>query len=102
MAAMAHKVTLVGDGVLIQWDTGKTVIYPYRELRLACRCAHCEDEITHERRLDPASVPESIVVVDYLMIGKYGIQFLWSDGHEAGIYTFKMLTEDLNDENSNA
>ena len=41
--------------------------------------------------MDPATVPANIQAEDYLMVGKYAVQFLWSDGHYTGIYPFDML-----------
>ena len=82
------------DGRLaILWDDGHSAVYEPRPLRLACRCAHCEDEWTGERRLEAASVPDGISLVDIKPVGRYGYQFNWSDGHSTGIYTFERLRE---------
>ena len=82
------------DGRLaILWDDGHHAVYEPRPLRLACRCAHCEDEWTGERRLEATSVPEEISLVDIRPVGRYGYQFNWSDGHNTGIYTFERLRE---------
>lgn len=85
------KFDLVATGVQASWSDGTKCVFPYRMLRLACRCAHCEDELTQERRLDEKSVAEDIIAVELLDIGRYGVQILWSDGHEAGIFPFSLL-----------
>jgi len=90
---LVKKFEMLDAGLRTEWSDGATIVFPYRMLRLACRCAHCEDEITHERRLRAESVPEDIIAVDVLEIGRYGAQILWSDGHEAGIFPFEMLRE---------
>ena len=36
--------------------------------------------------LNVAMVPEDIIAVDYLEVGRYALQFLWTDGHSTGIY----------------
>jgi DUF971 family protein len=41
--------------------------------------------------LDAATVSANIQAEDYLMVGKYAVQFLWSDGHYTGIYPYDML-----------
>ncbi len=85
------EVELDNQGVRIQWKDGHRSVYPHRFLRLRCPCAHCVDEWTRAPRLDPATVPEDVQAVDHLMIGKYAIEFLWSDTHYTGIYTFEFL-----------
>tara|TARA_Y100001936_G_scaffold252938_2_gene314981 strand:- start:613 stop:804 length:192 start_codon:yes stop_codon:yes gene_type:complete len=41
--------------------------------------------------LNVAQVPDDIIAADHLMVGKYAIQFLWTDGHDSGIYPYEML-----------
>ncbi len=80
------------DGRLtILWDDGHAAVYEPGALRLACKCAHCEDEWTGERRLTAAHIPADIRLNDIKPIGRYGYQFFWSDGHSTGIYTFERL-----------
>jgi DUF971 family protein len=80
------------DGRLaILWDDGHRSVYEPRALRLACKCAHCEDEWTGARRLEASAVPEDTALVDVKPVGRYGYQLYWSDGHSAGIYTFERL-----------
>ena len=82
------------DGRLsILWDDGHRSVYEPRPLRLACRCAHCEDEWTGERRLQAGAVPADVRLDEMRTVGRYGYQFFWSDGHSTGIYTFDRLRE---------
>ena len=55
--------------------------------------ASCIDEITREPRLDPATVSEEVRVDDYMPVGSYALQFLFTDAHYTGIYTFELLRE---------
>ena len=41
--------------------------------------------------LNVATVPDDVIVVDYIEVGRYALQFLWTDGHSTGIYPFRML-----------
>jgi len=75
----------------IDWHDGHTSLYAVRDLRLACRCANCVDEHSGLPRLEPASVPADVVPVNLKSVGRYAIQFDWSDGHDTGIYTFDQL-----------
>ncbi len=82
-----------GD-IHFEWDReGHVGVFPARQLRLACRCALCVDEMSGRPLLDPAMVPEDVRADAIELVGAYGIRFRWSDGHSAGIYTFEMLRD---------
>jgi len=75
----------------ITWGPGHTVRLPTKLVRTECGCASCVDERTGERILDPRSVPEDIDILDMRPVGNYAIQIRWSDGHDAGLYTWERL-----------
>lgn len=85
------EVRILPAGVHIRWRDGHESLYPHRYLRLACPCAGCVDEMTGRRVLDPASVPPGVVAVEWLEVGRYALQFLWSDAHYTGIYPYRLL-----------
>jgi DUF971 family protein len=90
----ARPVELGQDGpstLTVRWSHGHAGRHDVRALRLACRCAQCEDEWTGERRLDDGSVPQDVHPLAIEPVGLYGLQVRWSDGHETGIYTFETL-----------
>ena len=37
------------------------------------------------------NVGEDIEALDHMTVGRYALQFLWSDGHDTGIYPYEML-----------
>ena len=85
-------VTRRDDGVLIEWDAaGHRALYPARELRIACPCAECVEEMSGRRLLDPATVAPDIRPLEVRLVGAYGLRISWSDGHGTGIYTFERL-----------
>lgn len=87
-----HAINRRDDGLLIEWDeTGHEALYPARELRLACPCAACVDEMSGRPLLDPARVSPEILPVSLGLVGAYGLRVQWSDGHGTGIYTFERL-----------
>lgn len=88
---VSEQVVMTGEGVQIKWTDGRTCLFPYRYLRLQCACAACVEEMTGRPILNPISVPEDIIAVEYINVGKYALQFLWTDGHDSGIYPFKAL-----------
>ncbi len=85
---------IVGLGqatVRIVWDEGDEDTWTARELRLRCTCAHCISEVTGEKLLDPARVPEDITVSHMALVGNYGLGVHFSDGHTTGIYRLRDL-----------
>ncbi len=87
-----RRIEIQPDGGLsILWDDGHRGVYSGRELRLACRCALCEDEWSGARRLDAASLPADVTARQVKPVGRYGLQIDFSDSHNTGIYTFQRL-----------
>lgn len=80
------------DGLLIEWDqSGHSGHFPARDLRLACPCAECVEEMSGRPLLDPARVPADVRPLSLALVGAYGLRIAWSDGHGTGIYTFERL-----------
>ncbi|MEN8148530.1 MAG: DUF971 domain-containing protein, partial [Planctomycetota bacterium] len=77
--------------IRVLWSDGRESRFAARALRLVCTCAECVSEMTGERLLDPATVPEDIRATGVQLVGRYGVSFDWSDGHSTGIYTFEAL-----------
>ncbi|MEE8061699.1 MAG: DUF971 domain-containing protein [Gemmatimonadales bacterium] len=89
---MPHAIRRRDDGLLITWvQDGPVTRLPARELRLACPCAACHEEMTGAPLLDPQQVSKDIVPEAVGLVGGYGIRISWSDGHDTGIYTFPAL-----------
>jgi len=85
------EVTNSDDAIIILWDDGHRSTYGHRMLRLRCQCASCVDEMSGRPRLDPDRVPQDVRAVDQMQVGNYALQFLWSDTHYTGIYTYLFL-----------
>lgn len=75
----------------ILWEDGHHDDYDVRDLRLACRCALCVEEMSGRKLLDPKKVRSDVSPRQIVSIGNYAIQFDWSDGHNSGIYSFTDL-----------
>ncbi len=86
-----EKIELTSDGVIVSWDDGHVSEYGAKYLRVNCGCAECVEEWSQRKILDPATVPADIHAEDYMTVGRYAVQFLWSDAHFTGIYPFDML-----------
>jgi len=80
-----------GDPPRIVWDDGVTLTYSARDLRLACPCAACRDEMTGVKTLKDADVPLTIAIVESRPVGRYGQNLVFNDGHASGIYVNDLL-----------
>ena len=83
--------TADGAALSIQWMDGSASILAPRLLRIRCPCARCVDEMTGQRILRPEDVAEDVYPVAIHYVGRYALQFVWSDGHSTGIYPFDYL-----------
>jgi ATP-binding protein involved in chromosome partitioning len=75
----------------LRWHDGHDQQIDIRDLRLACRCAACVDEMSGRAVLEPATVPLNIAPTRIWSLGNYAIGVSFSDGHRSGIYTFGHL-----------
>lgn len=83
-----------GDaGLRITWADDCVCVYTAAELRRHCPCAQCVNEWTGQRVLKPESISEELTIADLNIVGRYALNFRWSDGHETGIYSFRYLRE---------
>ena len=86
------KSVKASEGTLtIEWSDGHASTYSCRTLRLACRCAACIDEWSHESRIVPDQIPAEITPKKIEVVGQYALHFTWSDGHDTGIYAYDYL-----------
>ena len=75
--------------VEITWSDGHASDFPYEYLRGWCPCALCQGhggERHFVRSVDPRL--EKIEPV-----GNYAFNLIWSDGHDAGIFSYAYLRE---------
>ena len=93
MSTQLHidSLDLVDQEIRIEWADGHRSRYDARDLRLSCGCAQCINEWSRRKLLDPITVAADIRAEDHLMVGRYAVQFLWSDAHYEGIYPFEVL-----------
>ncbi len=93
------EITPTEDGTRLRivWRDGAVSEYEPRTLRLKCPCAGCVDEMSGLRTLRPETVPEDVYPEAIHYVGRYALEFHWSDGHATGIYTWEYLRR-LSDE----
>lgn len=93
LAASHVKVKRAENLVEVRWADDKVSCYRVYDLRCGCRCAGCVDEITGARILDVDSVSKDISVRALQPVGGYAIKLTFTDGHDAGLFTWEYLRE---------
>ena len=79
--------------ISIAWSDEKENTYRAADLRRVCPCAGCVNEWTGERTLKPETVAADLTFSSIAVVGRYALNFNFSDGHDTGIYSFKYLRE---------
>ena len=89
-----YAVRRLEDGAVIEIEgvqLAHTGRYRARDLRLACPCAGCVDEMSGRALLAPEAIPEDVRAVAIKLVGAYALHFQWSDGHATGMYPWTLL-----------
>jgi DUF971 family protein len=79
------------SAVSIEWSDEAETAYNAVQLRAACPCASCVNEWTGERILKREDVPSDITFSRITIVGRYALNFHFSDGHDTGIFSFNFL-----------
>ena len=77
--------------VSIKWSDDAETRFDAAGLRRACPCAGCVNEWTGEKMLNDANVPDDISFRHISIVGRYALNFHFSDGHDSGIFSFAFL-----------
>ncbi|MDQ7066247.1 MAG: DUF971 domain-containing protein [candidate division KSB1 bacterium] len=91
------------DTLQIEWDDGHVSIFNIVYLRDHCPCAYCKESRRKQSIAKPKVLLSTVqqafgqgqspTLLEAHVVGKYAIKFIWSDGHEDGIYPFTLLRE---------
>jgi DUF971 family protein len=93
-AVEPREIVQEGERALrLVWADGRECRYGAAELRRVCPCAQCVNEWTGERTLRAESISDELAVESVELVGRYALNFRWSDGHQTGIYSFRLLRE---------
>jgi DUF971 family protein len=95
LAAFPEALEMMDDEAVLQitWDDGHVSRHRLEVLRAACPCAHCKGHAPEQsQNLTPEQFP-GIKLVDMAAVGRYAYNLIFSDHHNTGIYTLKMLYE---------
>ncbi len=88
------QVDFDAETITLTWaDTGETAKVSNVDLRAACSCALCIDEMTRAPLLDPKAIPTDIHAEKVGIIGNYAVTVDWSDGHNTGFFPYSTIRE---------
>lgn len=79
------------SAVSIKWSDDAETTYNAVQLRSACPCAGCVNEWTGERTLKADDIPTDTSFSRITIVGRYALNFHFSDGHDTGIFSFDYL-----------
>ena len=91
---MSEPVQIIEESeseVSITWSDDIETRYSAVELRQSCPCAACINEWTGEKILDDAKIPSDLSFKHISIVGRYALNFHFSDGHDSGIFSFAFL-----------
>jgi DUF971 family protein len=77
--------------ISISWSDEAETKYNAADLRRACPCAGCINEWTGEKMLKAETVADDLSFSSISIVGRYALNFHFSDGHDTGIYSFDYL-----------
>jgi DUF971 family protein len=77
--------------ISIVWSDDAETKYNAADLRRNCPCAGCVNEWTGEKMLKDETVSDDLNFSHISVVGRYALNFHFSDGHETGIFTFPYL-----------
>lgn len=75
----------------IKWSDNNESKYTAAELRRVCPCASCRDEWTGEKILDERQISDDLTFTAMSIVGRYALNFVFSDNHDTGIFSFEYL-----------
>lgn len=96
MTLQLVNLQVIGRELAIAWSDGHETYVPLETLRRSCPCAVCNGEPDVLGRGEKPRVnytAKSFDLDSYEMVGGYGWQPKWADGHAAGIYSVAYLRQ---------
>jgi DUF971 family protein len=75
--------------VVLTWDDGHVSSFDLDYLRSWCPCASCQGHAPTAKYL--SLLGQELVHLEG--VGNYAVAFRWADGHDTGIYSFRMLRQ---------
>jgi DUF971 family protein len=87
------QISFDAQNILLKFQDGRQIVLDHRQVRLACQCAVCVNEMTGKKMLNPAQVKVDIAPKEITPLGNYAIGINWNDGHSSGIFPYTLLEQ---------
>jgi DUF971 family protein len=90
MTPQIRNLQIVGRELAIAWSDEHETFLTLEQLRKECPCAVCNGEPDVLGRGEKPKVkhtPASYELASYELVGGYGWQPKWADGHNTGIFS---------------
>lgn len=82
----------ISNGTLeILWSDGKQQRFTHVFLRIQCQCTHCKSH--HLREKTRGVVSPQLRITEIRPVGTYGMQLIFNNGHDRGIYPWTYLRD---------
>lgn len=93
-----RKMEIHEEALHVEWPDGHHSVYPLDGLRAVCPCVECAGgHAGMGRPVNPRELleapQEGIGIRGMEEVGNYAVQFLWTDGHSTGIYSWQFLRQ---------
>jgi DUF971 family protein len=88
------SIQKIGSELAVAWSDGQESYLALEALRRACPCASCggePDVLGQVIRPETNYTTDSFELTGWEIVGGYGIQPRWGDGHRTGIFTYSHL-----------
>jgi DUF971 family protein len=89
-----ESIQLIGTMVAIRWPDGREDFYPMDKLRSLSPSADNigePDIFGNIHGADPRTEFPGVTVNDFEIVGRYAVRFIFSDGHQTGLFSFPYL-----------
>lgn len=88
------NVCVIGNELALVLGDGREMYFRLPMLRRACPCAACQGEPDAMGRVLRPVVEHGVGAFNlkrFELVGGYGVQLYWADGHGSGIYSLDFL-----------
>lgn len=90
------NVCIIGDELALAFSDSSEIYLRLPMMRRSCPCAVCQGEPDAMGRVLRPIVehgPGAFELKRFELVGGYGIQLYWADGHSTGIYSIAYLEQ---------
>lgn len=91
-----ESIQLIGTMVAIRWPDGREDFFEMEKLRALSPSADNigePDIFGNIHGADPRTEFPGVTVTGYEIVGRYAVRFIFSDGHQTGLFSFPYLLQ---------